>query len=599
MNRLLACLTVVGLTLAAAHDASAAMPLLTGLGGTNGFGTGCMPPNDDGTWPSTGGLDITGAFPQGLKFYAGTYTQVYINNNGNISFGGAINTYTPDAFPGAPQPMIAPYWADVDTRTMTGADTCSSYPSGGSFPAGTVCTNPNPTTDVVEWSITPGQFVVTWYNVGYYSCLTDHLMSFQMILSTVAACGGSSGMDFDIEFRYNVCGWEAGDASGGTDGFCGGNAGCTPAQAGFDSGQGASEPAADYASLPMSRMNGIGAELCDQSNLTPAVPGDWKFSVIGGAIMCPTAGQPCQTGMPGVCADGQLQCGVSGTTTCVPLTPAGPTQCNGLDNNCDGTIDTGPCPSGTVCDGTACVPVCLEGGCPTGETCTSAGVCVETDCVNVTCPAGERCIGGSCVDDCTGVTCPIDQVCRVGNCVDPCANLNCGMGQVCENGACVPSCPCTACTSSQTCVATGPQTGQCVDTACATVTCPAGQVCQSGNCIDACTGAVCPMHEACTAGNCVAGSGGSDAGTDGGVVLHLDGGLNGDASFGGDASGGGDSSTGDDGGDGDNDFGGTKSGCSCHAAGDEGGSTQGWLAAMGIGLAAMAVRRRRATRPER
>jgi Nidogen-like len=364
MRRLLACLFAAAVaTFAAANEASAAMPLLTGLGGTSGFGTGCMPPNDDGTWPSSGGLSITGAFPSGLGFYGTTYTSVYINNNGSISFGGPISTYTPDAFPGAPQPMIAPYWADVDTRTTTGADTCGSYPSGGTFPAGTVCTTPPPTTDVVEWSITPGQFVVTWYNVGYFECHATPVMSFQLILTTAAMCGsGGSGVNFDIEFRYNECGWEAGDASGGTNGFCGSNAGCTPAQAGFDKGAGAGEPAADYASLPMSRMNGIGAELCDQSNLTPAVPGDWKFSVIGGMIMCPTAGQPCTTTMPGICAAGALQCGVNGVTTCVPLTSPQPTQCNGLDNDCNGVIDTGPCPSGTVCDGTACVPVCLEGG---------------------------------------------------------------------------------------------------------------------------------------------------------------------------------------------------------------------------------------------
>ena len=596
----LAVAAVAAVVVSSAGGASASEPLLGGLGGTVGYGTNCMPPCDDGYWPdNTTGLDITGAFPSGLKFYNGTYTHLWINNNGSISFSGGIMTFTPDAFPGAPQPMIAPYWADVDTRTASECNS-GSYPSGGSYPAGAVCMNP--ATDGVWWSIKPGQMVITWDHVGLYRCQTTPTMTFQIILTTSAACGGgTSGMDFDIEFRYNQCGWEAGEASGApAGGFCSaGTAGvsCTPAQAGFDSAQGTNEPAADYASLPDSRMAGISTELCDNSNLTPAVPGDWKFSVIGGNIMCPTAGQACQTGMPGVCADGQLQCGVSGTTTCVPLTPAGPTQCNGLDNDCNGVIDTGPCPSGTVCDGTACVPVCVEGGCPTGQTCTTAGVCVETDCVNVTCTAGQRCVDGSCVDACSGVTCPIDQVCRLGNCVDPCANLNCGMGQVCVAGECIPSCPCTACTSSQTCVTTGTQAGQCVPTDCATVTCPAGEVCQSGNCISACTGAVCPMGEACTAGNCVAASG--DAGTtDGGGGLHLDGGLGGDSSFSIDGSAGDDASSGDDGGGGDNDFGGSsKSGCGCRAAGEAGG-TEGWLAALGIGLAAMAVRRRRSTRPQ-
>ena len=85
--------------------------------------------------------------------------------------------------------------------------------------------------------------VVTWDQVGYYGCHQTPVMTFQMILTT-SACGatstdgGAPGTNFDIEFRYNECGWEAGDASGGTNGFCAAGTvglGCTPAQAGFDS----------------------------------------------------------------------------------------------------------------------------------------------------------------------------------------------------------------------------------------------------------------------------------------------------------------------------------------------------------------------------
>jgi MYXO-CTERM domain-containing protein len=603
MRRLLVSLSAALVLLAATREARA-IPLVTGLGGTNGFGTGCMPPNDDGTWPDNGGLDITAAFPSGLKFYGGTYTSVYINTNGNISFSGALSTFTPNAFPGAPQPMIAPYWADVDTRSTTDSvDSCDQYPGGGSFPMGTVCTNPPPTSNLVQWSIAPGQFVVTWYKVGFFSCHTTPVMSFQLILTAAPSCGGgASPTDFSIEFRYAECGWEAGDASGGANGFCAAGTVasglCTPAQAGFDPGL--PLPDTGYASLPMSLESGISSELCNESNLTPAVPGDWKFNVVGGSIQCPTAGQPCQTGLPGVCADGQVQCtvagagGDAGTTSCVPLTPAGPTQCNGLDNNCDGVIDTGPCPTGTVCDGTACVPICIEGGCPTGETC-SQGLCIETDCVNVTCPSGQRCVNGACVDACSGIQCPIGQVCRLGNCVDPCANLNCGQGQVCEMGACVPACPCTACTSAQTCETTGAESGHCVATDCATVSCPAGDVCQSGACISACTGAHCPANQTCVTGECVPAAPSDDAGG-GGIIIHpLDAGPIDDASFPFDATLSGDdaSAPGDQG----PTFG-TKSssGCGCSAAGRSGST--GSLAGLGLGLLAMmSVRRRRTKRP--
>jgi MYXO-CTERM domain-containing protein len=549
---------------------------MSGLGGPQGYGTNCMPPNDDGSWPAgSPGLDLTPAFPSGIHFYSGTYTTGWINNNGNLSFSGPINTYTPDAFPGAPQPMIAPYWADVDTRDASECDS-GDYPSGGGYPAGATCMNP--ATNGVWWSLTPGQFVVTWDQVGYFLCHPTPVMSFQMILTSAPDCGGSSGIDFNIEFRYATCGWEAGDASGGSGGFCPAGSvglGCTPAQAGFDS---AEMPDTNYASLPMSRMAGISTELCTGSNLTPAQPGIWQFLVRGGNILCPTAGQACMTGMPGICAQGVLQCTATGGTTCAPLETPQPSKCNGLDNNCDGMIDTGPCPAGEVCDGEECVSQCNEGSCPQGETCTAMGVCVATDCVNVTCPSGERCVGGTCVDACTGITCPIGQVCRLGECVNPCAGLNCGMGQVCENGMCVPTCPCTACSASQTCepADAGPLAGECVATDCLNVTCPAGQVCQAGACIDACTDAVCPSGQVCQTGMCVA-SAMMDAGTDsgGGLIMPgseggADGAVDSGTAFGADH---------------------VKGSCGCRMA--ESGSGRPWTIGLLAGLAAMIRRRRR------
>ena len=44
------------------------------------------------------------------------WTQV--NNNGLVSFGESVSTYTPDVFPlrNSSLQLIAPFWADVDTR---------------------------------------------------------------------------------------------------------------------------------------------------------------------------------------------------------------------------------------------------------------------------------------------------------------------------------------------------------------------------------------------------------------------------------------------------------------------------------------------------
>src|SRR5690349_12634634 len=98
-----------------ASDAKAQVPLINTFGGTRGFGTRCLSPNDDG---SSASIDLAPAFPAGLRFFTRTHTAAFVNTNGNISFSGNVPTYTPDAFPVADQPMIAPYWGDVDIRTQ-------------------------------------------------------------------------------------------------------------------------------------------------------------------------------------------------------------------------------------------------------------------------------------------------------------------------------------------------------------------------------------------------------------------------------------------------------------------------------------------------
>jgi hypothetical protein len=101
--------------------------LINGLGGPAGFGEGVLAPNDD---DSTGPIDITSVFPDGMNFFGTTYTAFYINNNGNITFGGSISEYTPTGLT-TPQryPIIAPFWADVDTR---GSHDLTPTPGGNS-----------------------------------------------------------------------------------------------------------------------------------------------------------------------------------------------------------------------------------------------------------------------------------------------------------------------------------------------------------------------------------------------------------------------------------------------------------------------------------
>jgi hypothetical protein len=236
-------------------------------------------------------------------------------------------------------------------------------------------------------------------------------------------------------------------------------------------------------------------------------------------ISCSGGGAPCDTGKKGICATGTKQC-QNGTLVCVDQTTPKPSKCNGLDNDCDGTVDTGPCAMGEVCFQGSCVPNCGKDNCPAGTTCdVPSGLCVDTSCVGMTCGAGTKCSQGKCLAPCDGVVCPHGTTCVVGACIDPCVGLTCDADQVCDGGACVTTCACAACPGGKTCSANG----TCVEPSCAAMTCPAGSYCSAGACVDSCAGAMCPGGGACSKGVCgppmgtggaggAGGSGGSGAG---------------------------------------------------------------------------------------
>ena len=131
--------------------------LLDGFGGPDGYGANLVAPNDD---LSEGPIEIRNVFGVGLNFYGAQYPSLYLNTNGNVSFNAGIETYTPLPFPVAEQPMIAPYWADVDTRGRN-------------------------VSNALYWhsDVEGGRFIATWNDVGYYNSRTDLLNSFQLILT--------------------------------------------------------------------------------------------------------------------------------------------------------------------------------------------------------------------------------------------------------------------------------------------------------------------------------------------------------------------------------------------------------------------------------
>jgi len=160
-----------------------------------------LPANDD---ESTGSIPLP--FP--VDFYGTTYESMYINNNGNVTFDAPLETYTPFGIAGSERVIIAPFFADVDTRPA-GSDV-TQYGYGDALYEG------------------HRAFCVNWVNVGYYNQHTDKLNSFQLLLVEREDAGVGA---FDIVFNYDTIQWETGDASGGVGGLGG-----VSAYAGFSNG---------------------------------------------------------------------------------------------------------------------------------------------------------------------------------------------------------------------------------------------------------------------------------------------------------------------------------------------------------------------------
>ncbi len=145
----------------------------------------------------------------GVNFFGNSYTLLNLSNNGNVQFNSAFGDYTPFNLTGPTgNPIIAPFFADVDTRAPGSLPTTYGTGTLGGFNA----------------------FAANWEHVGVYNSQSI-FNSFQLVLIDRSDTGAGN---FDFEFNYTLINWEAGTASGAPSGGLGG----TAARAGFNSGTG-------------------------------------------------------------------------------------------------------------------------------------------------------------------------------------------------------------------------------------------------------------------------------------------------------------------------------------------------------------------------
>ena len=228
-----------------------ATPIMSGLGGSAGFGENVLTANDDG---SSAFIDITPALSGGLNFFGTNYGGLYVNNNGNVTFASALSQYTPSALTNATNnPIIAPFFADVDTTG--GAATAS--PGGNSTGS-----------NLVYWDLDDVNniFTVTWDDVGYYDSHNNLANSFQLALID------KGNGDFNIEFRYESIEWTTGDASNGSNGLGG-----TVARAGWNSGNGSNYSEINHSGDQAGMLN-------MPSNSNVGVAGLYVYEVRNGVI---------------------------------------------------------------------------------------------------------------------------------------------------------------------------------------------------------------------------------------------------------------------------------------------------------------------------
>ncbi len=150
-------------------------------------------------------INVVAHLPFSFNFYGELFDSLYVNMNGNVSFGQQYIWYPGGSFandfPFSPEKVLAPFYGDVDTR-----DTLDTIPT--SYLHGRLL-----------YKVTPHAFYLNWDDVGYYGYQGDLRNSFQLILTDGTDPAVPDGGN--VSFCYKDMQWTTGSASDGENGFGG------------------------------------------------------------------------------------------------------------------------------------------------------------------------------------------------------------------------------------------------------------------------------------------------------------------------------------------------------------------------------------------
>ncbi|HSK48521.1 MAG TPA: nidogen-like domain-containing protein [Coriobacteriia bacterium] len=128
--------------------------------------------------------------PFSMNWNGTNYSQIYINMNGNCTFGSGFTGYNPTTtLAGTNRSIMAPFWADVDTRNAGSAQVTYSRTTAGSTPQ-------------VDGR---NAFFVNWIGVAAYDNQSFPTNSFQLVIVDRSDTGAGN---FDFMFNYDEVTWD-------------------------------------------------------------------------------------------------------------------------------------------------------------------------------------------------------------------------------------------------------------------------------------------------------------------------------------------------------------------------------------------------------